>query len=184
MNKATIITMLFFTMALIAIEPAMAGPGGKIASAAFESFWGKLILALLFFILFPVIAYVYLREWFSERRARKDLRFMAGYDARFDWLKIQERVKDCFYRVHSGWGQEDLSEVSDWMTDWYWQNRQLAHLDERRPDDRNHHQLRLRLRGNGRLGRQCSTGQHRARARDAAAPRHGPWGPGAAKPRP
>ena len=38
-------------------------------------------------------------------------------------------LKDCFYRVHSGWRQEDLSGVADWMTDWYWQNQQLVHLE-------------------------------------------------------
>lgn len=73
--------------------------------------------------------YVVLREKISERRARKDLRFMAEYSATFDWLKIQERAKDCFFRVHSGWEKEDLSGVSSWMTDWYWQNQQLVHLE-------------------------------------------------------
>jgi hypothetical protein len=114
---------------LIAIEPAVAGPGGKIASAIFDSFWGRIILVALTLIFLPLIIYMLIWEKISERRARKDLRYMAGYDAAFDWLKIQERAKDCFYRVHSGWESEDLSSVSSWMTDWYWQNQQVVHLD-------------------------------------------------------
>lgn len=116
-------------IALVFVEPAFAGPGGKIARAAFETFWGRVILGILTIVFLPLIAYVLLCEKLSERRARKDLRFMAGYDARFDWLKIQERAKECFFRIHSGWEKEDLSGVSSWMTDWYWQNQQLAHLE-------------------------------------------------------
>jgi len=122
-----IVTSVF--IALLAIEPAMAGPGGKIAKAAFETFWGRVALGVLTIVFLPLIAYIVFLEKLSERRSRKDLRFMAGYSSLFEWLKIQERAKDCFFRVHSGWEKEDLSEVSDWMTDWYWQNQQLAHLD-------------------------------------------------------
>jgi hypothetical protein len=116
-------------MALLIVEPAMAGPGGKIARAAFETFWGRVALGVLTIVFLPFIVYVLFQEKFAERRTRKDLRFMAGYSPLFEWLKVQERAKDCFYRVHSGWEKEDLSEVSNWMTDWYWQNQQLAHLD-------------------------------------------------------
>jgi hypothetical protein len=118
------------TVALIMVEPAMAGPGGKIASAAFETFWGRVILGILFVIFLPLIMYTMISEKMSERRTRKDLRFMAQYSSAFDWLKIQERAKDCFFRVHSGWQSEDLSTVSGWMTDWYWQNQQLVHLEK------------------------------------------------------
>lgn len=116
-------------IALLVIEPAMAGPGGRIARAAFETFWGRVTLGVLTIVFLPLIAYILLLEKLSERRARKDLRFMAGHSSLFEWLKIQERAKDCFFRVHSGWENEDLSGVSDWMADWYWQNQQLVHLD-------------------------------------------------------
>jgi hypothetical protein len=99
------------------------------ASAVFTTFWGRVALGVLVIIFAPLIAYVVVRERLSERRARQDLRFMANYDTQFDWLKIRERAKDCFYRVHSGWRDEDLSGVADWMTSWYWQNQQLAHLE-------------------------------------------------------
>lgn len=124
----SLLALILFS--LIIAEPALAGPGGKIASAAFETFWGKVALGALTIIFLPLIIYVVLCEKLAERRTRKDMRFMAGYSHYFEWLKIQERVKDCFYRVHSGWEKEDLSDVSGWMTDWYWQNQQLAHLEK------------------------------------------------------
>lgn len=130
MNRTAVLAIVIgVALVLVIVEPAMAGPGGKIARAAFETFWGKILLGILTVIFLPLITYVILREKLSERRARKDLRFMAAYSPKFEWLKIQERAKDCFYRVHSGWEKEDLSGVSGWMTDWYWQNQQLAHLE-------------------------------------------------------
>jgi len=121
--------ILIIVLALIASEPALAGPGGKIASAAFETFWGRIVLAILAIIFLPLTCYVMINERIAERRTRKDLRFMANYSSLFEWLKVQERAKDCFYRVHSGWENEELSNISDWMTSWYWQNQQHIHLE-------------------------------------------------------
>ncbi len=109
---------LFALLLLCAAEPALAGPGGKIATAVASTLWGKILLGLLAIVLMPLIVYILIREKLSERRARKDLRFMAAHSPAFEWLKIMERAKDCFYRVHSGWESEDLSGVSGWMTDW------------------------------------------------------------------
>lgn len=122
---ATLVTALLFF-----IEPAMASPGGKIASAVFNTFWGRIILVGLVIFFLPLIIYNEVREQFAKRRALQDLRFMMKHDAQFDWLTIRNRVTDCFYRVHSGWSKSDLSDTSDWMTDWYWQNQQLVYLDD------------------------------------------------------
>lgn len=130
MNKKFFVWVVaLLLLSLLFIEPAFAGPGGKIAKAAFETFWGRIILGGLIIFFLPLITYVVLREKLSERRARKDLAFMAVHSSKFDWLKLQERAKDCFYRVHSGWEKEDLSGVTNWMTDWYWQNQQMVHLN-------------------------------------------------------
>jgi len=130
MKKTIIFSMsILFILLLCAAEPSLAGPGGKIATAVATTFWGKFFLGLLIILFLPLIFYVIIREKLAERRARKDLRFMASYSATFEWLKIMERAKDCFYRVHSSWEQEDLSAVTSWMTDWYWQNQQIVHLN-------------------------------------------------------
>ena len=47
----------------------------------------------------------------------------------FDWIKIRKRIQDCFHRVHASWEKNDVSEASEWMTDWYWQNQQTVFLD-------------------------------------------------------
>lgn len=115
---------------LLIAEPALAGPGGRIARAAFETFWGRVALAILTIIFLPLIIVITFQEKIAERRARKDMRFMAGYSPLFEWLNIRNRAKDCFLRVHSGWRKEDLTQVTNWMTDWYWQNQQMVYLDK------------------------------------------------------
>ncbi len=129
MLRVVILAVCASVLALALVEPAFAGPGGRIASAAFETTGGRIVLGILTVVFLPMIIYIYLREALAERRARKDLRFMAGYSAQFEWLKIMERAKDCFTRVHSGWEKEDLTGVSSWMTDWYWQNQLMVYLD-------------------------------------------------------
>lgn len=59
MNKHALtglLTLVF--MIFIVVEPSMTGPGGKIASAAFGTFWGRVILGILTFIFLPLITYV------------------------------------------------------------------------------------------------------------------------------
>ena len=129
-NNITFSVFLLFLMLFIIIEPAIAGPGGRIASAVFETFLGRVIFGTLLIIFLPLIVYVFIKEKIAERRARKDLSFMATYSPIFELLKIQERVKDCFLRVHSGWEKEDLSKASNWMTSWYWQNQQYVYLEK------------------------------------------------------
>ena len=123
------IVLCSLIIALVSIEPAMAMPGGKIAGAFFDSNWGKILLGLLYIVLFPFIIYVNVVEKFSERRSKKDLQYMTQYSALFEWVKIREHVKECFYSVHSGWSNENLVKASNFMTDWYWQNQQLVYLD-------------------------------------------------------
>ena len=116
-------------VSLLSVEPALAGPGGFIAKTIGETLWGRLALGVLAIVFLPLIVSVVWKEARAARRVRKDLAFMAARDARFDWLRIQQRAKECFQRVHAGWEEEDLASVSDWMTDWYWQNQQMTQLD-------------------------------------------------------
>jgi hypothetical protein len=54
---------------------------------------------------------------------------MAQYDPSFEWRWAKQRILDCFYRVHSAWKEEDVSQAFEYLTDGYWQNQQLVHLD-------------------------------------------------------
>lgn len=128
------LTTAVLLLAVVAVEPAAASPGGFIAKAMFQSFWGKLALAALTLFFLPLIMWVLFREKRAERRARKDLRFMAAHTTAFDWILIKERVTDCFHRIHGAWRHEDVSTAAEWMTDWYWQNQQLMYLDRWRSE--------------------------------------------------
>jgi hypothetical protein len=131
MNKKGLlgICLLFLMVAFVFIQPAYGGPGGQIAKAIAHTFWGKMVLSLLALILLPIGIYIYIKQKLAERRAYKDLKFMAQYDPNFEWLWAKQRILDCFYRVHSAWKEEDVSQAYEYITDWYWQNQQLVHLD-------------------------------------------------------
>ena len=116
-------------VAFVFIQPAYGGPGGQIAKVIAKTFWGKMVLSLLALILLPLGIYLYIKQKMAERRVYKDLKFMAQYDPNFEWLWARQRILDCFYQIHSAWKEEDLSRACEYLTDWYWQNRQLVHLD-------------------------------------------------------
>ena len=131
MNKKRLlgICLIFLMIAFVFIQPAYGGPGGQIAKIIANTFWGKMLLSLLSFILLPVGIYMYLKQKLAERRAYRDLRSMAQYNPNFEWRWAKQRIMDCFHQVHCAWEDEDLSGACEYITDWYWQNRQLAHLD-------------------------------------------------------
>ena len=87
-------------------------------------------MAILIVILSPVIAYVMIKERIAEKRTLKLLKQIAQRDGKFDWMTLRDRITDCYHRVHAAWRAEDMSEASEWMTSWYWQNQQLAYLNQ------------------------------------------------------
>ena len=124
------VCLIFLIVAFIFIQPAYAGPGGEVAKAMANTFCGKMVLGLLSVVLLPIGIYLFVKQQLAEQRAYRDLRYMTEYDLNFEWLRAKERIIDCFYRVHNAWSAEDISEVSEVMTDWYWQNQQLVRLDK------------------------------------------------------
>ena len=131
MNKKKLlgICLIFLMVAFIFIQPAYAGPGGQIAKVLAKTFWGKMVLGLLSVILLPMGVYLYIKQQLAQRRAFKDLKYMAQYDPNFEWPRARERILDCFCRIHASWKDEDVSDACEYMTDWYWQNQQLVYLD-------------------------------------------------------
>lgn len=109
--------------------PALAGPGGQIVSAAFRSLLGQVVLGVLAVLLLPLVLYILVKEWLAERRAHADLKVLARLRPEFDWPTLNDRVLECFHRVHAAWRREDMQEAATWMTGWYWQNQQLVYLD-------------------------------------------------------
>jgi hypothetical protein len=127
-RRRLLITAVITNLLLLS-SSAWAGPGGMIARAAFETPLGRIALLVLTILFLPLIIYTLVTEKLAERRALKDLAWMAGRSPLFDWLSIRLRITDCFQRVHSAWSEEDVSTVAGWMEDWYWQNQQLVHLN-------------------------------------------------------
>jgi len=129
-------SILFITLVIIIVavalmpETAWAAPGGKIVSGLFKTPWGRVLLGVLTVIFAPLIIYVVIKEWRAEKVALAHLRRLAAIDPSFDWMPLKERVTGCYQRVHSAWNAEDMSQASEWMTSWYWQNQQLAHLNQ------------------------------------------------------
>ena len=131
MKWRLLLLVLVVVVVVVALGPAeaLAAPGGKIAGAVAKSFGGRVVLGLLFVVFLPLILYVVAREAIASRRARGALRTLRGLNPAFDWMTLHDRVVECFTRVHAAWRKEDMAQASAWMTDWYWQNQQLAHLD-------------------------------------------------------
>jgi len=132
MNKTfkmlTIVSLLLL-LTIGIMEPAVAGPGGKIASALFQTLWGKVLLFFLVILFLPLILYTLVREYLAQRRTLNDLRQLALVNDLFDWLSLRDRITDCFYRVHAAWHNENMVEASEWVTNWYWKNQQLVYLE-------------------------------------------------------
>ena len=106
-----------------------AGPGGKIAKAVFTTFWGKLLLLVLVIIFLPFLLYARIRQYFKVRNTMKALRQLGANNRNFDWLTLKNRLTDIFTRTHAAWTREQMDEVSEFSTSWYWQNQQIVHLD-------------------------------------------------------
>lgn len=129
-TKFFLMFLLILIYILVIIDPAIAGPGGKIASAAFKTFWGRVILICLIILFLPLIIFNRIKLRFAEKRARKDLKFISSFDSRFEWITIKERAIDCFNRVHDAWQKENVETLSEWMVDWYINNQQMLFLDK------------------------------------------------------
>lgn len=115
---------------LFQIADLMAGPGGKIAKSLSDTTAGKVIVVVLFIVLFPFVVYKFMADTLRYKRTSADLKKLGMHDRQFEWLTLKNRITNVFTRVHRAWEKKDLADVSDFMTDWYWQNQQIVHLDK------------------------------------------------------
>ena len=129
MNNLFRIILLVF-LALIQVNILLAGPGGAIAKSITDTKIGKIIAIVLMVILFPFILYSYFKDTIAYRKTAADLKKLGMKDRRFQWLTMKTRFTDIYSRVHRAWDKKDMAEVSEFMTDWYWQNQQIVHLDK------------------------------------------------------
>ena len=83
MNRVVLACILFVGLALIFVaDPALAAPGGRIARAAFESFWGRVALVVLTIVFLPLIIISTMKERRAARRAQRDLAYSRNASVR------------------------------------------------------------------------------------------------------
>lgn len=129
-NKNFILLTLLVIAVLFMVEPAYAGPGGYIAKGLFKTFWGKILLGALTIILLPFILYVKFREYFAVRKNKKILSTLGAINKDFRWSNLEKNIRNVHGRVYIAWSNENMEEVSKYVSSWYWQNQQLVFLDE------------------------------------------------------
>ena len=128
-HRKILLTILIIGF-LFYIDPVYAGPGGTIAKGLFKTWWGKLLLAVLVIVFFPLIVYTYTVEFFAVRKTKKQLNQLGLKNKDFSWLNLEKNVHNIFTRVYLAWENEDMKEVSEYVNHWYWQNQQTVHLDK------------------------------------------------------
>lgn len=131
MKRRQILILVGLTLLLICLFSleAQAGPGGKIAKALFTTIWGRIFLAIMTIVLLPFIVYSKFRQYFKVKNTLKTLRQLGAVSPPFNWLTMKNRLTDVFTRTHLAWSKEDMGDVSEYCTHWYWQNQQLIYLD-------------------------------------------------------
>lgn len=130
LSKKEWLFLLTVVVLLCTIDPVYAGPGGTIAKTFFKTWWGKIILGLLTIILLPLIIYVRLIEYRKARAIKKILTRLSVQHKGFLWLQLHKEFSNIIRRVYNAWGEENLSEVKEYVNHWYWQNQQAVFLDQ------------------------------------------------------
>jgi len=130
MKNLKFIVVLVFIGFLFFIDPIYAGPGGAIAKGLFKTWWGKILMLIVFIILFPFIVYIKTIEFFKVKKTKKQLVQVGLKNKDFSWLNLEKNFSNIITRVYSAWGNEDMSEVKEYVNHWYWQNQQSVHLDK------------------------------------------------------
>lgn len=124
-----IIALLFY------VEPILAGPGGTVVKALFKTWWGKLLMLLLTIIILPLIIYSKVIEFFKIRKTKKQLVKVGMKNKDFSWLNLNKNISNIFTRTYEAWSNEDMSEVKNYVNNWYWQNQQLVVLNKWEKDN-------------------------------------------------
>lgn len=127
-NIIKLYLVLFISLAQFSL--LMAGPGGTIAKSLTDTKIGKFIVLILIVVLFPFVVFGFIKDKILYRKTMADLVKLGMKDGRFRWLTLKTRITDVYTRVHRAWDKKYMADVSDFMTDWYWQNQQFVHLDK------------------------------------------------------
>ncbi len=123
MRMVLAVTLCLFLL-LVATAPVLAGPGGQFAKVVAKTWLGKIVLAILFVVLLPVVLWALVREWVGVRKTRRDLAELATTHDYFDWAQIEARVEEAAAGVGHAWGTGNLDVVADYFTEDYLASQQ------------------------------------------------------------
>ena len=126
----TKIFWLIVIITLFSIDPIFAGPGGYIAKGLFKTFWGKLLLLAIVIILLPLIFYIKIVEFLKVRKNKKILQKLSVKKKEFNWLVLEKEFSNIIRRVYIAWAKEDMSEVKEYVNNWYWRNQQIVFIEQ------------------------------------------------------
>ncbi len=129
-REKLLLVLLVVVAVVIFVDPVYAGPGGVIAKGLFKTWYGKLLMFVLALILLPLIIYMKTREFFAVRKNKKELLELSRINNDFSWTNVHKQVKNVFERVYLAWANENMEEVAEYVTPWYWRNQQLIYLDQ------------------------------------------------------
>lgn len=131
LSKKLFYTLCFFTVTILIFSMQIyASPGGQIVEAAAKSWPGRILMALLFMILLPLIIYIYGKKIIAIKKTKKLLIKLANVNNNFRWTIFKERAYEVITQVYSAWKKSDVEQASEWMTNWYWRNQKITVLDQ------------------------------------------------------
>jgi hypothetical protein len=119
------LALCLVAMVLIAVLPAEAAPGGIVKAAA-KSPWVQFGIGILLLLFLPVIIWWTAKRWRHINETRKALQALAVHHPQYHHLTLRDRTVDIFQWVWSAWTDQKMSQASNFMTSWYWQNQQLT----------------------------------------------------------
>jgi hypothetical protein len=118
------LALCLLAVILIAVMPADAAPGGVIKAAA-KNIWVQIGFGALTVLFLPLIIWWSAKRWKHIQTTKKALQALAVHHGQYHWLTLRDRTADIFQWVWTAWTDQKMSQASNFMTHWYWQNQQL-----------------------------------------------------------
>lgn len=117
-------------MTMTMSAPALAAEASSLDAGFFVSLIARIAVACAGLLLMASLFDNSSSQQEAAELTHQELDNLAREDAQFRWEHIEDRVTECFGRVHNAWGKSDMSLAKDAMTSWYWQNQQLNFVNE------------------------------------------------------
>lgn len=132
MNRRTVTARVAIVAAtsVVVCAPAFAAEATNLDANFFMSLIARIAVACAGLLLMASLLDNSSDQEEAAELTRLELDSISTESKEFGWDHIEDRVAECFGRVHNAWGKSDMSLAKDAMTSWYWQNQQLNFVNE------------------------------------------------------